>query len=450
MKCATSYSIEMKRVNKILLPTVHEYRRAVSFLIDVYEKEWDHLKTIPVVGMQRATEAERLIHSTKSNTAKYDFDVQFKKFPSYLRRAARNLALGSVSSYHTRYTQWEQSGKNGKPPVLNARCDVMPCFYRGDMYKETHFPTSIYLKIFHNNDWVWYPFNLSKTDVQYIAKHCSDKKKSAPTLECRHKVWSLRFSFTKEVDLFSEDVYHQRVCAVDLGINTDAVCTIMEPDGTILARKFLNFPSDKDQLWTLLGRIKRYQRANGSKNIAGKWEYARNLNDQLAYKTASAIVETAVMYSCTTIVFEHLDSSGKIHGSRKQKLALWKKNTIQAVTMCKAHESGLRVSRVCAWNTSKYAYDGSGIVVRGKKAGFPTNAMCRFPNGRTYNSDLSASYNIGARYYCREILKTLDENLRSRIEAKVPGAGRRTSCVYADLLMLWKTFKEFETANAAA
>ena len=46
---------------------------------------------------------------------------------------------------------------------------------------------------------------------------------------------------------------------------------------------------------------------------------------------------------------------------------------------------------------------------------------------------LSASYNIGARYFIREILKPLPATERSLLEAKVPAVKRRTSCVYADL-----------------
>ena len=46
---------------------------------------------------------------------------------------------------------------------------------------------------------------------------------------------------------------------------------------------------------------------------------------------------------------------------------------------------------------------------------------------------LSASYNIGARYFIREILKPLPATERSLLEAKVPAVKSRTSCVYADL-----------------
>ena len=40
----------------------------------------------------------------------------------------------------------------------------------------------------------------------------------------------LRFSYTEEVTLTKTPVKEQVICSVDLGINTDAVCTIMRAD----------------------------------------------------------------------------------------------------------------------------------------------------------------------------------------------------------------------------
>ncbi|MFR4785067.1 MAG: IS200/IS605 family accessory protein TnpB-related protein [Pilosibacter sp.] len=132
------------------------------------------------------------------------------------------------------------------------------------------------------------------------------------------------------------------------------------------------------------------------------------------------------------IVFEYLEMKGKISGKKRQKLHLWKKREIQTMCEHKAHRYGIRVSRVCAWNTSRLAYDGSGPVSRDPK----NHSLCVFQSGKQYNCDLSASYNIGARYWIREIIKTLPETERSSLEAKVPAVKRRTSCVYADLLIL--------------
>ena len=96
----------------------------------------------------------------------------------------------------------------------------------------------------------------------------------------------------------------------------------------------------------------------------------------------------------------------------------------------------MRIRRICAWGTSKFAYDVSGMVLRGKDADLATYSVCKFTNGKIYNCDLSASYNIGARYFIREILKSLDESLRLDIEAKVPRCSKRSTCTLSTLISL--------------
>ena len=76
------------------------------------------------------------------------------------------------------------------------------------------------------------------------------------------------------------------------------------------------------------------------------------------------------------------------------------------------------------------AYDGSGYVDRGVNGNY---SLCRFQNGKEYHCDLNASYNIGARYFIREILKSLPETERLGIGAKVPGCTRRSTCTLSTL-----------------
>ena len=90
----------------------------------------------------------------------------------------------------------------------------------------------------------------------------------------------------------------------------------------------------------------------------------------------------------------------------------------------------------------KLACDGSGAVVRNPE----NHSLCTFRTGKQYNCDLSASYNIGARYFIRELLKPLPETERSSLEAKVPAVKRRTSCVYADLRKLYAEISELKAA----
>ena len=95
-----------------------------------------------------------------------------------------------------------------------------------------------------------------------------------------------------------------------------------------------------------------------------------------------------------------------------------------------AHSLGIRVAHVCAWNTSKLAYDGSGVVLRGKKASEATPYdVCRFQSGKTYNCDLSASYNIGARYIIKELIKVLP-NIMTEVSNIGSGTSRTLSTLW--------------------
>lgn len=422
MKLTSSYTVELKHINKILNNTVKIYRKALAFLIDVFNSEWDNLNLIES-KLDKLNYAEHLIHNTKTNTAKYDFDSKFYKMPSYLRRDLVNTALGIVSSYKTNLKNWKESKQATAKPRFQTKHFAMPIFYRAGMYQEESDYTCK-LKLFHNNDWIWVSVKMLKTDVDYLKKYWSHVKSSAPKLEKKYKKWFLRFVFTEDVELNKTITKEQIICSVDLGINTDAVCSIMLSDGTVAARKFIDFAAEKDHLYHVLNRIKRKQREHGPQSIRSFWKYATRLNEELSKKVATQIVSFASEYMSDVIVFEYLDMKGKISGTKKQKLNLWKKRYIQKLVSHKAHRIGMRVTRVIAKNTSKLAFDGSGEVIRNKK----NYSICTFTTGKVYNCDLSASYNIGARYFIREILKPLSEKVRSEIWAKVPESQRRTTC----------------------
>ena len=129
------------------------------------------------------------------------------------------------------------------------------------MYQDTGADTSCKIKIFKDNDWIWVTVNLKKTDVDYLKKHWSHTKPSAPKLEKRYKKWFLRFSYEEDIELSKEPVDRQIVCAVDLALNTDAVCSILISDGTVIARNYIGY-------WTESGNFNgfmahRVQKATG-------------------------------------------------------------------------------------------------------------------------------------------------------------------------------------------
>ena len=442
MKITSSYGVELRKQNIPIRQTLDVYRSAVSYLTEIYEQVWEELERIPETK-KRFNEAEHLIHTTKKNQARFDFDIRFPKMPSYLRRASIQHALGSISSYKTRMGMWEKLGQIGGKPKLVHENHAMPVFYRDVMYRENeNGKDAAYLKLYDGHDWKWFHVRLSHTDMEYLRKNWSGKKASAPTLERRYRKYFLRFSYTEDVILTKVPIREQIICSVDLGINTDAVCTIMQSDGTVLGRKFINFSSEKDRMYRVLGRISRFQRKHGSVQVKSRWAYAKRLNTELGRKIAGAVTGYAEENHADVIVFEYLEIKGKISGRKKQKLHLWKKRDIQKRCEHQAHRRGMRISRICAWNTSRLAYDGSGTVVRDSG----NHSLCTFQNGKRYNCDLSASYNIGARYFIREFLKPLPVTERSLLEAKVPSVKRRISCVYADLREL---FSEMELLRAA-
>ena len=431
MQIVSSYGVEIKKKNIPLRSTLDIFRKAVSYLIPVYAEIWEELSEIKNL-QKRFNEAEHLVHETKKNHARFPFDRHFPKMASYLRRAAIQHALGAVSSYQSRLSLWEKGELRGKPKLV---CEnyAMPVFYRDVMYREAEPGEDVaHLKLFDGREWKWFQVKLLHTDMEYLRKKWSGKKASAPTLERKHHKYFLRFSYTEEVTLSKTAVKQQVICSVDLGINTDAVCSIMRADGTILGRKFINFPSDKDHLYHVLGRIRRFQREHSSRQVQSRWGYAKRLNMELSRKISAEITKYAVEYQADVIVFEYLEMQGKISGKKKQKLHLWRKRDIQKLCEHQAHRNRIRVSRVSARNTSRLACDGSGAVVRNPE----NHSLCIFQTGKQYNCDLSAAYNIGARYFIRELLKPLPETERSSLEAKVPVVKRRTSCVYADLRKL--------------
>lgn len=435
MKLTSSYAVEIKHINKLFRQTIKIYNDAISFCVKAFEEHWEVLATLDTGNKERFAYADALIHSTKSNDAVYpEFDIKFRKMPSYLRFSVINTALGYLSSYHSNLDNWEFSNSDGKAPSLQTYLNKLPTFYKGNMYLDDCDGDAVRLKLFVNNDWNWVTVLLKHTDVINIQRRMQNAKMSVPTLEKKNKKWFLRFAFEEKVDLNKTKLEEQRILAVDLGINTDATCSVMDIDGAILAREFINFASDKDQLYHTLNKIKKVQQRYGSNNIQKLWRYAKFHNEELARKIAKQIVYVATKYQCDVIVFEHLDTKGKKRGFKKQKLQMWKKNTIQKIVEHKAHKNGIRVSHICAWGTSKLAYDGSGVVLRGKNADLDTYELCKFSNGKVYNCDLSASYNIGARYFIREIQKILPVKVWSDIVAKVPECQKRTQCTYNTLL----------------
>ena len=436
MKLSMTYRIRTKGFNHIFNETVRLYRQAVSFFVDVCLKEWNRISVIQGQKI-RSGFVESLTVKTKQNpVVPYDFSAKFYKFPSYLRRAVIAEALGKASSYQSNLENWEaaEPEKRGAKPSLPQTGFVYPAMYRSGMFIRTGMYQAA-VKVFIRNTWDWVLVDLRKSDVDYIEHHCANYKECVPTLQKRGKKWYLDFVFQTAVQLPEVSIKDTRILAVDLGLNSACTCSVMTSEGAVLGREFLSLPGEYDSLEHAVSHIKHAQKLCARKT-PGLWKQAKGINDDIAVKTARFIVDTAIKYDVDCIVMEYLDFAGKKRGSKKQRLHLWRAKYVQSMVTDKAHRNTIRVARVCAWNTSRLAFDGSGRVMRGKEADLPSYSLCRFPTGKQYNCDLNASYNIGSRYYIRELLKTLPATAGQAVAAKVPELAHRSQCTLSSLIKL--------------
>ncbi|MEA5504309.1 hypothetical protein VB735_14535 [Halotia wernerae UHCC 0503] len=93
-------------------------------------------------------------------------------------------------------------------------------------------------------------------------------------------------------------------------------------------------------------------------------------------------------------------------------------------------ELGGKVVFVNPKYTSAYAFDGSGKVRRSKI----NYSLAVFKNGKQYNADLSASYNIGARYWYAVIMG--DKTFSRVFVGKSPNGTLRTPVTLGTLRSL--------------
>lgn len=445
MKYTNSYKVKLISVNDCLKPTLVIYRQAVAYLVDVINKEWVNYTKLTTKARVNLT--EKLTHSTKDNPCPpYNFDDLFYKFPSYLRRSAISDAVGTVSSYYSNLENYNleryNSISNGKKfkkqaPKLSLKNFKCPALYKGNMFNMID-KTHAQIKIYKNNDWVWLNVVLRNQDIKYIENNCHGKEFS-PLLMSNGRNYYLQFSFQHEAKMKDNKLKDKVTIAVDLGINHSAVCCAMRSTGTVIGRKFIDQPIEKDRLNHLINRLCKKQKQSGKQAKQVKtWNKINNLKDEITNKTVNAIVSFAIQFNADTIVFEYLNSFSKIKGKRnkqiRMRLQLWTKIAVQNKVKHKAHSNGIRFSRVSAKNTSALAFDGSGKVQRNKD----NASNCTFATGKQYNCDLSASYNIGSRYYIRETEKSISSKKWSEVVAKVPQLMRRTQCTLSTLVKMAK------------
>lgn len=447
MKVTKTVKVKIKSHNDIFLSTLAIYRDALGFIVEVVNREWENLSVLETAKL-KCHHTEKLIHRTKENpTPAYpDFDERFYKFPSYFRRSAINEAIGIVSSYRSnlanhqlKVLEFEKEGKTlkDKAPRLSVKHYAFPVLYKGNMYQKVNEHQAM-IKVFLHNDWVWITVDINHKDL--TNRDLDTYKECSPSLVKSGRKFYLHIPFEKKVKLNTIKLEDKTIVAVDLGITNSAVCVAMKADGTIVDRLFINQPIEKDRMLHRLGRLKKAQQhscQNSQNALPNHWRKINHLQQHIVLDTSSNIMAFAKKHHADVIVFEHLSKFKKTKKAttyakrQRERLQFWAKMKVQNRVKEQAHRLGIRYSRVNPKNTSALAFDGSGQVLRnGKKD------LCTFSTGKVYHSDLNASYNIGARYFIREHLKTFSEKRRSELLANVPVLQTRTKCTLASLISL--------------
>jgi IS605 OrfB family transposase len=384
-----------------LLKTVAEYRRICRYLVTVVSTHWDSLGSLSDDDVIPAV--ERLMHSTAKNPViKYpQFQQAFWKFPSYYRRAAIAFSVGQVSSFMTRYRDWQcgqsRNRRDAKPPVLNPDTGCYPVLYQGQCFK-LHGLEQVEIKIFTGSDWVWTTIPIVSLRERH--KVLTNKMKS-PSLIVNERSCHLSVPFQcKPEKVKGEGV----VVAVDLGINTTATVSVVTRNGTVIHREFIHPGRDIDRRDQRLKSVS--QRAKKTMGKGGKLHKGfcknthrkcKNINKQIGHIVSKRITTIAQQYQADAIVFENLKgwkpTGGKKRSNLRQRFHGWLKALIADLTEQKWKELGGKTIYVVAAYTSKLAHDGSGTVKRDSK----NYALATFASGKHYNADLNGSLNIAAR-----------------------------------------------------
>ena len=414
--------------------TISVYQRACKFLTSIVYTHWNLLgslnrkSAVPVV--------EQLMHKTKKNiNPKYSiFGKAFYKMPSYYRRAAIAFALGQVSSFVSRYRNW-QSGQSrnkrtSKPPKLTIGSNCYPALYKGQCYRLDS-TNEVDIKLFNGKEWLWETIKISAVRNRH---RIPENKQLSPYLIEKNRKWNLAVPFHCKPKK-KEGLDH--LVSVDQGINTTAVVAVVDSIGTVIHREFIHPGRDIDRrdkkLKSIASKASKTMGKGGKLHkgfCANIYRKCRNINRQIAHQVSKRIVQIAMDFNCSVIAFEYLKNwkpkGGKKRSNLKQRFHGWLKSMIRDYTEEKWSELGGKVKDVIARGTSSNAYDGSGKVKRDQS----NYALATFSNGKRYNCDLSASYNIAARAI-QELTRRNDS------QGLVSGSSNRPRRSCAVLCDLW-------------
>lgn len=418
----------LKQNAQYLVNTISEYQSFCRALSYVVMGHWVDISS----SDSRCAAIEKLIHKTAKNpNPKYSyFSKRFYKFPSYYRRAAIEFVLGQVSSFLTRYRSWQggqRKRRDALPPKFNPNAGCYPSLYQGQCFKIKS-ESIVEIKVWTGTDWIWIDCPITSVRERHLLDH---SVKLSPALICKNG----RFHLSVPFKLKPKKLKGEPVCAVDIGINTLATCSIVYPDGTVTARKFIHPGVDidrRDKQATLIRKAARKTKKLSKGFCSVRYRKARQYNKNIAHQSSRQIVDFALKHGASVIVFEQLKQwrpkGGKKRSSLKQRFHGWLHRAVVTLSEEKFIECGGKVDYVYARGTSSWAFDGSGKLKRDSKQ----YELATFPSGKRYNCDLSASYNIAARYFAWKLKLSHRKDGQIR-DGKSPSRISRMPIVLSDL-----------------
>lgn len=442
-----------------MVRTVVHYRKVVRLLSTVIQTHWPTLAAAP----SKCMAVEALCHPTaRRPVVRYPMVARILgQMPSYLRRAAIEAAYGAVSSYLSNYANWldktpvvrpaTASGKKrapladnerergGQPPRLGFS-HVYPSLYGGNMITEGAGLKTVRIKLLGaDGQWRF----TEPLRLRGKLKRLPHRLDLSPSLVLKGEKAMLicpvtvsKISYPKKQDV-------GRVCAVDVGINTAATAVIVDKTGTVIARTFLGTARHDGQRDDLHGRIAAKQSATNGKAGQGfcRALYRRiaGLSLDAARQLSTQLVDFARAHQAQAFVFEALKGwKPKGHGKEQRKrFHRFQHRALLKAVALRAEELRMWLLEVFAGGTSRWAYDGSGKVVRDVN-----NAqLATFVSGKQYDADLNGAQNIAARGLA------LLYGITNPRPAKVPGGDARMPLVLSDV---WAWARASRAALTAA
>lgn len=430
--------------SRVLKDSLGVFRDATAFLIHAAA---DHHEELSLLNSRKQlTMMEGLCHKTKGNPdpAYPEFDTLFYKFPSYIRRAAIHGAVGHVLSHETRcdlyYGERDVEIARGHhykkmEPAFTFTPGVFPTLYKKESFRLSG--NTVKIKAYVRSTWDWVEVSMPSRDYKRLQRAMGEGTLKNPRLVYAYHKFYLEFPVVyKTRKMPDTPLSKQLVLGADLGLNHGAVLSVSDASGTIHARAFDPFKADRDRIGHVISLIRKKSATSGKgQSLASLYTKLEGLKDNYVKQLARWITNKALEHGVYGIVLEHL---GSVHHGRRKKGNLpsrvhhWCVARIRDYIRGMAYREGIRVFIINPKGTSMYAYDGSGKVTRDKD----NHSLCTFRNGKRYHADLSASYNIGARYFLRAYRKSMPEKAWSELAAEVPGLSRRTGWTLSTLWAL--------------